>query len=118
MVSCLDPAAGIGGKGFEDIDVETCDRVLSINVRGAWLVTRTSLDADGSGDMLSRPVSSSARRPSMRRRSVMLSKLIGAPCRGARFPEDVVGAMVFLLSSGAGFVSGQLVPVNGGFIFN
>ena len=38
--------------------------------------------------------------------------------QGRQFPEDVVGAMVFLLSPGAGFVTGQLVPVNAGFIFN
>lgn len=42
----------------------------------------------------------------------------GRAMQGRQFPEDVVGAMVFLLSSGAGFVTGQLVPVNGGFIFN
>jgi len=48
MGSGLDPATGVGGKGFEDIDLATFDRVLSINVRGAWLVTRASLDQTGS----------------------------------------------------------------------
>lgn len=38
--------------------------------------------------------------------------------QGRQFPEDVGGAMVFLLSYGAGFVTGELVPVNAGFIFN
>lgn len=33
-------ATGIGGKTFEEIDVETWDRVMAINVRGPWLVTR------------------------------------------------------------------------------
>ena len=35
-------ATGIGGKGFEDIDVETFDRVMAVNVRGPWLVTRAA----------------------------------------------------------------------------
>ena len=33
-------------------------------------------------------------------------------------PDDVTGAVVFLLGQGAGFVTGQLLPVNGGFVFN
>jgi NAD(P)-dependent dehydrogenase (short-subunit alcohol dehydrogenase family) len=33
-------------------------------------------------------------------------------------PDDVVGAVLYLLSDGAGFVTGQLLPVNGGFVFN
>jgi NAD(P)-dependent dehydrogenase (short-subunit alcohol dehydrogenase family) len=31
-------------------------------------------------------------------------------------PEDVVGAVLYLLSDGAAFVTGQLLPVNGGFV--
>jgi NAD(P)-dependent dehydrogenase (short-subunit alcohol dehydrogenase family) len=33
-------------------------------------------------------------------------------------PDDVVGAAMYLLSDGAAFVTGQLLPVNGGFVFN
>ena len=33
-------------------------------------------------------------------------------------PEDVVGAVMFLLSDAANFVTGQLLPVNGGFVMN
>ena len=33
-------------------------------------------------------------------------------------PDDVVGPVLFLLSDAAGFVTGQLLPVNGGFVFN
>ncbi len=36
----------------------------------------------------------------------------------AQTPEDVSEVVVFLLGQGAGFVTGQLVPVNGGFVFN
>jgi len=35
-----------------------------------------------------------------------------------QFPSDVVGGALFLLSDDAGFVTGQLLPVNGGFVFN
>jgi len=33
-------------------------------------------------------------------------------------PEDVSGAVMFFLSDAAGFVTGQLLPVNGGFVMN
>jgi NAD(P)-dependent dehydrogenase (short-subunit alcohol dehydrogenase family) len=33
-------------------------------------------------------------------------------------PGDVIGPVLFLLSDAAGFVTGQLLPVNGGFVFN
>ncbi len=35
-----------------------------------------------------------------------------------QMPEDVVGAVLFLLSDEAAFVTGQLLPVNGGFVMN
>jgi NAD(P)-dependent dehydrogenase (short-subunit alcohol dehydrogenase family) len=38
--------------------------------------------------------------------------------RRRQMPEDVVGAVLFLLSDEAGFVTGQLLPVNGGFVMN
>ena len=36
----------------------------------------------------------------------------------AQMPEDVCGAVMFFLSDAAGFVTGQLLPVNGGFVLN
>jgi NAD(P)-dependent dehydrogenase (short-subunit alcohol dehydrogenase family) len=33
-------ATNVGGKAFEDIDVELWDRVMQVNVRGTWLMTR------------------------------------------------------------------------------
>ena len=33
-------ATGIGGVGFEDITAESWDRVMTVNVRGTWLLIR------------------------------------------------------------------------------
>ncbi|MDC8792647.1 SDR family oxidoreductase [Klebsiella pneumoniae] len=33
-------------------------------------------------------------------------------------PEDVTGSVVWLLSDLSRFITGQLIPVNGGFVFN
>ncbi len=40
LVNCAAIATGIGGKMFDEIDIDTWDRVMSVNVRGTWLVTR------------------------------------------------------------------------------
>ncbi|SEO98656.1 NAD(P)-dependent dehydrogenase, short-chain alcohol dehydrogenase family [Salinihabitans flavidus] len=45
-------ATGIGGIAFEDIEIESWDRVQRVNVRGTWLMTRAAapmLRASGSG---------------------------------------------------------------------
>ncbi len=36
----------------------------------------------------------------------------------AQVPQDVTDAVLFLLAPGSGFITGQLLPVNGGFVFN
>ncbi|WP_031362586.1 SDR family oxidoreductase [Caballeronia sordidicola] len=36
----------------------------------------------------------------------------------SQVPDDVVGPVLFLLSDAARFVTGQLLPVNGGFVLN
>ena len=35
-------ATGIGGKSFEEIDIETWDKVMSVNVRAQWLMIKHS----------------------------------------------------------------------------
>jgi len=42
----------------------------------------------------------------------------GRAIRRAQVPEDITGAVVFLLSPGAGFITGQLLAVNGGFVLH
>lgn len=159
-------ATGIGGKTFEEIDIETWDRVMRVNVRGTWLVTRAlapllrrsqkggrivNLASDtalwgaprllhyvGSKGAVIAMTRSLARElgpdgiavnaiapglvlveateyvPEERRQLYVT----GRAMQRAQHPDDVVGAVVFLLGDGAKFVTGQLLPVNGGFVFN
>ena len=36
----------------------------------------------------------------------------------AQVPSDVTATVLFLLSRGSGYVTGQVLPVNGGFVMN
>jgi NAD(P)-dependent dehydrogenase (short-subunit alcohol dehydrogenase family) len=159
-------ATGIGGKTFEEIDIETWDKVMAVNVRGTWLMTRAmapllrlselggrivNLASDtalwgaprllhyvGSKGAVIAMTRSLARElgpdniavnaiaPGLvmveateyvpqERKDLYVS---GRVMPRAQTPEDVTGVVVFLLGQGAGFVTGQLLPVNGGFVFN
>ena len=156
-------ATGIGGRTFEEIDVETWDRVMEVNVRGTWLVVRAfagllrrsaagrivnlasdtvlwgaprllhyvaskgaviamtralarELGADGVTVNAVAPglvrVEATEYVPRERHEQYETGRAIAR----AQYPEDVVGAVVFLLSEGAGFITGQVLPVNGGFV--
>ena len=156
-------ATGIGGPTFEEIDVETWDRVMKVNVRGTWLVVRAlagllrrsaagrivnlasdtalwgaprllhyvaskgavigmtralarELGADGITVNAVAPglvrVEATEYVPRERHEQYETGRAIPR----AQYPEDVVGAVVFLLSEGAGFITGQVLPVNGGFV--
>ena len=156
-------ATGIGGRTFEEIDVETWDRVMEVNVRGTWLVVRAlagllrrsaagrvvniasdtalwgaprllhyvaskgaviamtralarELGADGITVNAVAPglvrVEATEYVPRERHEQYETGRAIPR----AQYPEDVVGAVVFLLSEGAGFITGQVLPVNGGFV--
>lgn len=159
-------ATGIGGKTFEEIDIETWDRVMSVNVRGTWLMVKAmapllrkaqdggrivNLASDtalwgaprllhyvGSKGAIIAMTRSLARElgPDNITVNAIAPGLVlveateyvpqerhqlyvsGRAMQRQQFPEDVTGAVVFLLSSSAGFVTGQLLPVNGGFVFN
>ncbi len=154
-----------GGKTLDELDVEVWDRVMTVNVRGTWLMTRAAarhLRASGSGRVINiasdtalwgaprllayvaskgavvAMTKSMARElgpdgitvnavapgltlveateyvPAERHRLYMEGRAINR----AQLPEDVSGAVTYLLSAGAGFVTGQLLAVNGGFVMH
>lgn len=157
-------ATGIGGIPFEEVDIATWDRVMEVNVRGTWLMTRAAapaLRASGSGRIvnvasdtalwgapnLMSYVASKGAIISMTR---ALARELGsdgvgvtaiAPgilttesteyvpqtrhdqyaqgraVPGPQPPEDVAGTVAFLLSEAALTLTGQVLPVNRGFVF-
>jgi NAD(P)-dependent dehydrogenase (short-subunit alcohol dehydrogenase family) len=159
-------ATGIGGKTFEDIDVETWDRVMRVNARGTWLATKACapwLRRSAAGGRVVNIASDTALWGAPRLLHYVASKgaviamtralarelgpdgiavnavapgltlgeatdyvpkerhdlyVKGRAMSRAQAPEDVVGAVLFLLSGGAAFVTGQLLPVNGGFVMH
>jgi NAD(P)-dependent dehydrogenase (short-subunit alcohol dehydrogenase family) len=158
-------ATGIGGKTMLEIDPEEWDRVMQVNARGPWLMTRAchgGLRAAGNGKVvnlasdtalwgaprLMHYVASKGAVIAMTRAmanelgddniavnaiapgltEVEATEYVpearkelyrdGRAMQRTQMPEDVVGAVLFLLSAGADFITGQLLPVNGGFVFN
>ncbi|MBY4891887.1 SDR family oxidoreductase [Rhodobacteraceae bacterium N5(2021)] len=157
-------ATGIGGIGFEDVDIETWDRVIEVNVRGTWLMTRAcapALRASGSGRIVNvasdtalwgapNLMSYVASKGAVMSMTRSLARELGpdgigvtaiAPgilttesteyvpqarhdqygtgraVPGPQPPEDVAGTVAFLLSEPALTLTGQVLPVNRGFVF-
>jgi NAD(P)-dependent dehydrogenase (short-subunit alcohol dehydrogenase family) len=155
-------ATGIGGKTYDEIDVETFDLVLRVNVRGLWLVVKAMVPLMERGGIVNLAsdtalwgaprllhyVASKGAVISMTRslarelgpKGIWVNALAvgltrveateyvprerhelyetGRSLQRPQYPEDVVGSAVFLLSDAAAFVTGQVLPVNGGFVFN
>jgi Dehydrogenases with different specificities (related to short-chain alcohol dehydrogenases) len=156
-------ATGVGGKNMIDYDPDLWDRVMSVNVKGTWLVTRAAVPLLREGSGIVNVASDTALWGAPRLMAYVASKGAviamtrsmarelgekririnaiapgltrveateyvpaerhqlyenGRALAGAQQPEDVTGSVLWLLSDLSGFVTGQLIPVNGGFIFN
>jgi len=153
-------ATGIGGKPMEEIDIDTWDRVMRVNVRGTWLMTRACLPAlKASRGKIVNIASDTALWGAPRLMHYVASKgaviamtramarelgsdgitvnaiapgltlleateyvpqerhelyVNGRAIRRAQHPADVCGAVLFLLSDEASFISGQVLAVDGG----
>ncbi len=158
-------ATGIGGKTMEEIEIDVWDKVMAVNSRGTWLMSRACLPAlrdAGNGKIVNLAsdtalwgaprlmhyvaskgavismTRSMARElgddgiavnavapglvlveateyvPQQRKQQYVDGRAMSRP----QMPEDVVGTVLFLLSDAADFVTGQILPVNGGFVFN
>lgn len=158
-------ATGVGGKTLDEYDLELWDRVMTVNVKGTWLVTKAALPllkqsqhgkivniasdtALWGAPRLMAYVASKGAIISMTRSMARelgqhricvnaiapgLTKVEateyvpeerhqlyenGRALQGEQLPEDITGTALYLLSDMANFVTGQLIPVNGGFVFN
>lgn len=157
-------ATGIGGIGFEDVDIATFDRVMEVNVRGTWLMVRAlapHLRAAGTGRIVNvasdtalwgapNLISYVASKGAVISMTRSLARELGpdgigvtaiAPgilttestdyvprarhalyeegraVPGPQPPEDIVGTAAFLLGEGSIALTGQVLPVNRGFVF-
>ena len=157
-------ATNVGGKTFDEIDIELWDRVMRVNVRGTWLVTRALLPLfpeGGSGRIVNLAsdtalwgtprllayVASKGAVISMTRslarelgpRGIGITAVApgilrneateyvpaerhrayetGRAVPGPQFPDDIVDVVAFLLTPGALPLTGQVLPVNAGFVF-
>jgi NAD(P)-dependent dehydrogenase (short-subunit alcohol dehydrogenase family) len=157
-------ATNVGGKGFDEIDLDLWDRVMRVNVRGTWLVTRAlaPLFAAGGQGRIVNIASDTALWGAPRLLAYVASKgavismtrslarelgprgigvtvvapgimrneateyvpaerhclyETGRAVPGPQQPEDIVDTVVFLLTPGALALTGQVLPVNAGFVF-
>ena len=152
-----------GGRTADQIEVDMWDRVMTVNVRGTWLMTRAchaALAASGRGAVVNlasdtalwgapRLLAYVASKGAVIAMTRTLSRELGAEnitvnaiapglvdveatqyvpadrhalyvnqraIQRAQVPDDVSGAVLYLLSDLARFVTGQTLAVNGGFV--
>lgn len=155
-------ATQVGGKPFEEIEIELWDRVMRVNIRGAWLVTRALSPLLQSGAQIVNMASDTALWGPPRLLAYVASKGAvismtrslarelgprrigvvalapglmrneateyvpaerhaeyerGRAVAGPQMPEDIVDIVAFLLTPAALPMTGQVVPVDAGFVF-
>lgn len=156
-------ATGVGGKTMLDYDPDLWDRVMTVNVKGTWLVTRAAVPLLRQGSGIVNVASDTALWGAPRLMAYVASKGAviamtrsmarelgeqririnaiapgltrveateyvpaerhqlyenGRALSGAQLPDDVTGSVLWLLSDLSAFVTGQLIPINDGFVFN
>jgi len=154
-----------GGRSMDDIDIDTWDQVMQVNVRGTWLMTsacRAALRESGRGAVVNlasdtalwgapRLMAYVASKGAVMAMTRAMARELGADsitvnaiapglvlCEATEYvpqdrhqlyitqralqreqlPGDVAGAVLYLLGDGARFVTGQVLPVNGGFVMH
>jgi NAD(P)-dependent dehydrogenase (short-subunit alcohol dehydrogenase family) len=157
-------ATNVGGKAFDEIDLDLWDRVMRVNVRGTWLITRALaplFPAGGHGRIVNiasdtalwgapRLLAYVASKGAVISMTRSLARELGprgigvtvvAPgilrgesteyvpaerhrlyenaraIPGPQSADDIVDTVVFLLTRGALALTGQVLPVNAGFVF-
>ncbi|ENX41953.1 SDR family oxidoreductase [Acinetobacter sp. NIPH 2100] len=165
LVNCAALATNVGGKSMMDYDADLWDRVMNINVKGTWLVTKTAvpyLKQSSAGKIINVAsdtalwgapnlmayVASKGALTAMTRSmarelgpfNICINTLSpgltlveatayvpqerhdlyvnGRAIQRQQLPQDLNGTALYLLSDLSSFVTGQNIPVNGGFVFN
>lgn len=157
-------ATGIGGPAFDAIEIDVWDRVMTVNVRGTWLMTRylAPLLEKGTHARIVNVASDTALWGAPRLLAYVASKgavismtralarelgpkrigvtavapgilrtesteyvpaerhahyETGRAVPGPQSTHDVVGTILYLLEPSALALTGQVLPVNAGFVF-
>lgn len=165
LVNCAALATNVGGKSMMDYDADLWDRVMNINVKGTWLVTKAAvpyLKQSSAGKIINVAsdtalwgapnlmayVASKGALTAMTRSmarelgpfDICINTLSpgltlveatayvpqerhdlyvnGRAIQRQQLPQDLNGTALYLLSDLSSFVTGQNIPVNGGFVFN
>ena len=165
LINCGALATGVGGKNMMDYDENLWDRVMQINVKGTWLLSKAltpylkaakagkivNIASDtalwGAPNLMAYTASKGAIIALTRSMARELGEdnicvnciapgltiveatayvpqqrhdhyVNGRALNRKQYPEDIDGTAIYLLSDLASFVTGQNIPVNGGFVFN